>query len=59
MLTYDRVTAARLGLTSQSLGYALSTAPSASRKSRSSTPQLNQYYVVLEVAPQYWQSLRG
>ena len=32
---------------------------SANRKYPSSTPQLNQYYVVLEVAPQYWQSPEG
>ncbi len=34
MLTYDRVTAARLGQTPQTLDSARSTAPSASRKSR-------------------------
>ena len=38
MLTYDRTTAARLGLTSQAHSTPLSTTPSASRKYRSSTP---------------------
>jgi multidrug efflux pump len=54
-LTYDRVTAARLGITPQSLN---STLYSAFGQSQVSIiyKQLNQYYVVLEVAPQYWQS---
>ncbi len=57
-LTYDRVTAARLGITPQSLNSTLYAAFGQSQVSiiyRS----LNQYYVVLEVAPQYWQSPEG
>ena len=52
MLTYDRVTAARLGQTSQSLNSLLYGAFGQSQVSVIYTP-LNQYYVVMEVAPQY------
>ena len=58
MLTYDRVTAARLGQTPQSLDSALYSAFGQSEVSVIYT-QLNQYYVVLEVAPQYWASPDG
>jgi len=58
MMTYDRVTAAKLGLTTQSLDSALYGAFGQSEVSIIYT-QLNQYYVVLEVAPQYWQSPEG
>jgi multidrug efflux pump len=58
MLNYDRVTAAKLGLTAQSLDSALYGAFGQSEVSIIYT-QLNQYYVVLEVAPQYWQSPEG
>ncbi len=58
MMTYDRLTAARLGLTTQSLDSALYGAFGQSEVSIIYT-QLNQYYVVLEVAPQYWQSPEG
>ncbi|HEY1984927.1 MAG TPA: efflux RND transporter permease subunit [Terracidiphilus sp.] len=58
MLTYDRVTAARLGQTSQSLDRALYSAFGQSEVSVIYT-QLNQYYVVMEVAPQYWQDPSG
>ena len=58
LLNYDRVTAARLGLTAQSLDSALYGAFGQSEVSIIYT-QLNQYYVVLEVAPQYWQSPEG
>jgi len=58
LMTYDRVTAARLGLTAQSLDSALYGAFGQSQVSIIYT-QLNQYYVVLEVAPQYWQSPEG
>ena len=58
MMTYDRVTAAKLGLTVQSLDSALYSAFGQSEVSIIYTP-LNQYYVVLEVAPQYWQSPEG
>jgi multidrug efflux pump len=57
-LTYDRATAARLGLTSQSLDSSLYSAFGQSEVSLIYT-ELNQYYVVLEVAPQYWQSPEG
>jgi len=58
LLTYDRPTAARLGITPSSLDSALSGAFGQSEVSLIYT-QLNQYYVVLEVAPQYWQSPEG
>jgi len=57
-LTYDRTTAARLGLTSQTLDSSLYAAFGQAEVSIIYT-QLNQYYVVLEVAPQYWQSPEG
>ncbi len=57
-LDYDRVTAARLGQTPQALDSALYSAFGQSQVSVIYT-QLNQYYVVLEVAPQYWQSPEG
>jgi multidrug efflux pump len=55
LLTYDRVTAARLGQTAQSLDSALYSAFGQSDVSVIYT-QLNQYYVVMEVAPQFWQT---
>jgi multidrug efflux pump len=58
LLSYDRATAARLGLTPQSLDSALYGAFGQSEVSIIYT-QLNQYYVVLEVAPPYWQSPNG
>ncbi len=58
MLDFDRVTAARLGQTPQSLDSALYSAFGQSEVSVIYT-QLNQYYVVMEVAPQYWQSPEG
>ena len=58
LMTYDRVNAAKLGLTVQSLDSALYSAFGQSEVSIIYT-QLNQYYVVLEVAPQYWQSPEG
>ena len=58
LLTYDRTTAARLGMTAQSLDSSLYNAFGQSEVSIIYT-QLNQYYVVLEVAPQYWQSPEG
>ena len=57
-LTYDRVAAARLGQTAQSLDSLLYSAFGQSEVSVIYTP-LNQYYVVLEAAPQYWQSPEG
>jgi multidrug efflux pump len=58
LLTYDRVTAAKLGLTVQQLDSALYNAFGQSEVSLIYT-QLNQYYVVLEVAPQFLQSPEG
>ncbi len=57
-LTYDRTAAARYGATAQSLDSALYAAFGQSEVSLIYT-QLNQYYVVLEVAPPYWQSPEG
>src|SRR5580700_2940479 len=58
LLTYDRTTAAKLGQTVQSLDSTLYSAFGQSEVSVIYT-QLNQYYVVMEVAPQYWQSPEG
>jgi len=58
LLTYDRASAARLGLTALALDSSLYAAFGQSEVSIIYT-QLNQYYVVLEVAPQYWQSPQG
>ena len=58
LMSYDRVTAAKLGLTAQSLDSTLYSAFGQSEVSIIYT-QLNQYYVVLEVAPQYWQTPEG
>jgi multidrug efflux pump len=58
VVNYDRVTASRLGLTPSSLDSSLYSAFGQSEVSVIYT-QLNQYYVVLEVAPRYWQSPAG
>jgi multidrug efflux pump len=58
LVTYDRTTAARLGMTAQSLDSSLYSAFGQAEVSIIYT-QLNQYYVVLEVAPQYWQNPQG
>ena len=58
LLTYDRASAARLGLTAQALDSSLYSAFGQSEVSIIYT-QLNQYYVVLEIAPQYWQTPEG
>jgi multidrug efflux pump len=57
-LTYDRPTAARLGATPQTISNTLYSAFGQSEVSTIYT-QLNQYYVVMEVAPKYWQSPQG
>ncbi len=57
-VNFDRVTAARLGQTATSIDSALYQAFGQSEVSLIYT-QLNQYYVVLEVAPQYWQRPDG
>ena len=54
MLTFDRVTAARLGQTPSNIDSSLYSAFGQSQVSVIHTP-LNQYYVVMEVAPPYWQ----
>jgi multidrug efflux pump len=58
LLNYDRTTAAKLGATVQTLDSDLYSAFGQSEVSVIYT-QLNQYYVVLEVAPQYWQDPSG
>src|SRR5579863_2796126 len=58
MLTFDRATAARLGQSAQSLDRALYSAFGQQQVSVIYT-QLNQYYVVEEVAPDYWQDPSG
>jgi multidrug efflux pump len=57
-VTFDRVTAARLGQTASSIDSALYGSFGQSEVSLIYT-QLNQYYVILEVAPQYWASPEG
>jgi multidrug efflux pump len=57
-LNYDRISAAKLGITAQALDSALYSAFGQAEVSIIYT-QLNQYYVVLEVAPPYWQSPEG
>ena len=58
LLTYDRTTAARLGLTPQIIDNTLYDAFGQAEVSTIYS-ELNQYYVVLEVAPKYWQSPQG
>jgi multidrug efflux pump len=58
LLNYDRPTAARLGLTAQNIDGTLYGAFGQSEVSTIYT-ELNQYYVVMEVAPKYWQSPDG
>ncbi len=58
LLTYDRPTLARLGLTPQTVDTTLYNAFGQAEVSTIYT-QLNQYYVVMEVAPKYWQSPDG
>jgi multidrug efflux pump len=57
-LDFDRVTAARLGQTATSIDSSLYGAFGQSEVSLIYT-QLNQYYVVLEVAPPFWQRPDG
>jgi multidrug efflux pump len=57
-LVYDRQTAARLGITPQLLDTTLYGAFGQSQVSTMYT-SLNQYHVVMEVAPQFWQDPRG
>ncbi len=55
LLTYDRPTAARLGVTPSLMDQTLYDAFGQAEVSVIDT-ELNQYYVVMEVAPKYWQS---
>jgi len=57
-LVYDRQTAARMGITPHSIDTTLYQAFGQSLASTMYT-SLNQYYVVMEVAPQFWQSPEG
>src|SRR5208337_5506189 len=58
LLNYDRVTAAKLGQTAQSLDGEIYSSFGQSEVSIIYT-QLNQYYVVMEVDPKYSQSPEG
>jgi len=58
LMTFDRMTAAKLGQTASSLDSSLYSEFGQSEVSLIYT-QLNQYYVVLEVAPQYWATPAG
>jgi multidrug efflux pump len=55
MLTYDRATASRLGITPEMLDNSLYEAFGQAQVSTMYTA-INQYHVVLEVAPKFWQS---
>jgi multidrug efflux pump len=55
MLTYDRATASRLGVTPQTIDNSLYEAFGQAQVSTMYTA-INQYHVVLEVEPKYWQS---
>src|SRR5689334_6838380 len=57
-LTYDRDTAARLGITPQLIDTTLYDA-FGQRQVSTMYMQLNQYHVVMEVAPEFWQSPEG
>ncbi len=57
-LVYDRATAARIGLTPQAIDNTLSDAFGQRQVSTIFT-QLNQYHVVMEVQPRFWQTPAG
>ncbi len=57
-LVYDRLTASRLGITPQIIDDTLSDAFGQRQVSTMFT-QLNQYHVVMEVEPEFWQSPEG
>jgi multidrug efflux pump len=57
-LNYDHTTAARLGQTTQALDSSLYNAFGQKEVSVIHAP-LNQYYVIMEVAPQFWQNPSG
>ena len=54
-LVIDRATAARLGVTPQAIDAALYDA-FGEREIATTYTQLNQYFVIMEVAPEFWQS---
>jgi multidrug efflux pump len=58
MVTIDRDMASRLGITPEAIDQVLSDAFGQSQVSIMYT-QLNQYHVVMEVAPSYWQNPHG
>jgi multidrug efflux pump len=58
LLTYDRPSAARLGIAPKLIDSTLYAGFGQSEVSTIYT-ELNQYYVVMEVAPKYWQSPQG
>jgi multidrug efflux pump len=58
LLTYDRPTAARLGITPQLMDSTLYDAFGQAEVSTIDT-ELNQYYVVMEVAPKFWATPEG
>jgi multidrug efflux pump len=58
LITYDRETAARFGISSQLLDNTLYDA-FGQRQVSTMYKSLNQYHVVMEVAPQYWQNPLG
>jgi multidrug efflux pump len=58
LMTYDRPTAERLGITPQMMDNTLYDAFGQAEVSTIYT-ELNQYYVIMEVAPKYWQSPQG
>ena len=58
MLSIDRLTASRLGITPQKLDNTLYDAFGQRQVSIMYTP-LNQYHVVMEVEPQFWQNPNG
>jgi multidrug efflux pump len=57
-IVIDRPTAARLGITPQAIDAALYDA-FGEREIATTYTQLNQYYVIMEVAPSFWQSPRA
>ena len=58
VLTYDRLTAARMGISPQTIDQALYDA-FGQRQVSTMYRQQNQYHVVMEVDPQYWQNPEG
>jgi multidrug efflux pump len=57
-LVYDRLTASRMGITSQMIDQTLYDA-FGQRQVSTMYRQLNQYHVVMEVEPRFWQSPEG